>query len=58
MKKFLLGLPIVIIGVILFFTPYILFGDIGMNVFYMIIAIFALGFASWAIGDTIKYHKK
>lgn len=53
MNKFLIGFPIVIVGLILFFIPYILFGEVGMNVLAVILAIVALCFLAWAIGDMI-----
>lgn len=42
MEEFLKGLPIVIVGIILFFIPYMLFGEVGMNVLLIILAVFAL----------------
>lgn len=53
MKEFLKGLPIVIAGIILFFIPYMLFGEVGMNALLIIIAICALCCLAWAIGDMI-----
>ena len=53
MKEFLKGLPIVIAGIILFFMPYMLFGEVGMNALLIIIAICALCCLAWAIGDMI-----
>ena len=53
MNKFLIGFPIVLVGLILFFIPYILFGEVGMNVLAVIIAIVALCFLAWVIGDMI-----
>ena len=53
MNKFLIGFPIVLVGLILFFIPYILFGEVGMNVLAVIIAIVALCFLAWGIGDMI-----
>lgn len=53
MKEFLKGLQIVIVGVILLFIPYILFGEVFMNALQIIILIFALCCIAWAIGDMI-----
>ena len=53
MNNFLIGFPIVIVGLILFFIPYILFGEVGMNVLLVIMVIVALCFLAWAIGDVI-----
>ena len=53
MDKFFKGFPIVMMGLILFFIPYMLFGEVGMNVLAVILAIIALCFLAWAIGDMI-----
>ena len=53
MDKFLKGLPIVLIGLVLFFMPYIIFGEIGMDVLALILAIVGLCVIAWVIGDSI-----
>lgn len=53
MKKFLLGLPIVLIGILILCLPGIVFGEIGFLIEKLILLIIALGTMAFAIGDLL-----
>lgn len=53
MYKFLKGLPIVLVGLVLFFMPYMIFGEVGMDVLTLILVIVSLCVIAWVIGDSI-----
>ena len=58
MKKFLLGLPIVLIGILILCLPGIVFGEIGFLIEKLILSIIALGTMAFAIGDLLLDYLK
>lgn len=53
MKKFLVGLPIVFIGLLLFVLPGLVFGEIGMLILIITLLIGVLGCLAYTIGEEI-----
>lgn len=54
MKKILKGLPIVISGLVLFLTPIVIFGEVGLNMLALILLFTGLCALAYAIGDMIN----
>ena len=54
MKEFLLGLPIVLIGLFIFITPMVLWGEVGELIVVIPIAILGICVMAWIVGDVIK----
>lgn len=53
MKKFLIGLPIILLGLFLLLLPGLIFDKIGFIVEEAIILIGGLGFFSYVIGESV-----
>lgn len=58
MKKFLLGLPIVLIGLFILITPMVLWGEVGELIVMTPIAILSICVMAWIVGDIIKDELK
>lgn len=65
MKKFLVGLPIILIGLLVIVLPGLIFGEIGLRIVQVIVLIGALGFYAYVTGEEIlekiekrKYSKR
>lgn len=53
MKKFLVGMPIILLLLSALILPGVIFGRIGYDVCKIILAIIGLGASAFAIGDII-----
>lgn len=58
MKKFLIGLPVILIGLFLLALPGLMFGKVGMAILEIIAFIVLMGFVSYAIGEEMLEKKK
>lgn len=58
MKKFLVGLPYILFGLLLIVLPGVLFGEIGLIVEEIIVLVGALIFFSYVKGEEILEKRK
>lgn len=58
MKKILLGLPIVLIGIFIICLPGIIFGEIGFLVEKLVLFFILIDTLAFAIGDMVLNYLK
>ncbi|CEQ01609.1 Uncharacterised protein [[Clostridium] sordellii] len=65
MKKFLVGLPIILIGLLVILLPGLILGEIGLRIVQVAVLIGALGYFTYVTGEEIlekiekrKYSKR